>query len=142
MITTLYTRENGKIEYDSSVPCIIATHIGFWSDEEFKSFLNIGLELMIEKKKEQGKIAWLADASKMGANTSEEWAVKDWNPRALLAGVQYLAFVVSEENPFGKMRVDGYDEINKKAIQTEKMTTAMFEDLQSAKNWLREKLKD
>ena len=34
---------------NSSVPCIIASDIGFTTDDEFKNFLNLSLELMNER---------------------------------------------------------------------------------------------
>lgn len=50
-VIRLHTKENGTLDYDASVPCIIFSPIGFLTDEEFKAFLNLGLQIMIERKK-------------------------------------------------------------------------------------------
>ncbi len=138
-VIRLYTKENGTLEYDEKVPCIIFSPIGFMTDEEFKNFLNLGLQFMVEKKKVHGKIGWLADTSKLVALLSEEWAAKDWNPRALSEGIRHVAFVLPGD-VFGQMPVANYLEMNKENQSSAKMSTAMFEDLQSAKEWLSKSL--
>ncbi len=60
----LFEEKYGVLEYDSTVPCITASFNGFMSSEQFRSFLNKGLQLLIEKKKEHDKILWLADTTK------------------------------------------------------------------------------
>jgi len=140
-ITRLHTQNYGTLDYDPSVPCIIATHIGFMPDHEFKSFLDLGLEFMIEKKKIHGKIAWLPDTSQMAGNTAEEWTVNDWNPRALASGIEYIAFVLSDD-VFGQMQVHNYVDLNAEGQSDRKMKTKVFTDLKSAKDWLHEALSD
>lgn len=140
-VVRLHTKENGTLDYDASVPCIIFSPIGFLTDEEFKAFLNLGLQIMIEKKKIHGKMSWLADTSRLGALLSEEWAAKDWNPRTLAEGIQHVAFVLPRD-VFGKMPVDNYLEMNKENQSSSKMSTAMFEELEAAKEWLRSSLKN
>ena len=51
----VFEEKFGTLEYDPSVPCVIATFNGFMSSEQFREFLTAGLDLMIEKKKETGK---------------------------------------------------------------------------------------
>jgi hypothetical protein len=138
-VIRLHTKENGTLDYDTTVPCIIFSPIGFVTDEEFKNFLNLGLQFMVEKKKVHGKMAWLADTSRLGALLSEEWAAKDWNPRALAEGIYHVAFVLPRD-VFGQMPVENYLEMNKENQSSAKMSTAMFEDLESAKGWLRDSL--
>ncbi len=140
-VIRLHTKENGMLDYDASVPCIIFSPIGFLTDEEFKAFLNLGLQIMIEKKKIHGKMSWLADTSRLGALLSEEWAAKDWNPRSLAEGIQHVAFVLPRD-VFGKMPVDNYLEMNTENQSSAKMLTAMFDELEAAKEWLRSSLKN
>lgn len=140
-ITRLHTQDHGTLDYDPSVPCIIATHIGFMLDDEFKSFLNLGLEFMIEKKKIHGKIAWLPDTTQMAGSAVEEWTVNNWNPRALASGIEYVAFVLSD-NVFGQMQVHNYVDLIAEDQSDRKMKTKVFTDLKSAKDWLRESLSD
>lgn len=138
-IIRLHTEENGTLDYDPSVPCIIASHIGFMPEKEFKDFLNLGLKLMIEKRKTHGKIGWLADTSQMGAIEDEGWANRDWNPRALAEGIQHVAFVLPHD-VFGQTIVETYNEQNMKAQPSSKMSTGVFEDIESAKEWLHHSL--
>ena len=140
-VTRLHTQDNGTLDYDPSIPCIIATHIGFMFDHEFKSFLDLGLKFMIEKKKIHGKIAWLPDTSRMAGNAVIEWTVNDWNPRALASGIEYVAFVLSD-NVFGQMQVHNYVDLIAEDQSDRKMKTKIFTDIQSAKDWLRKALSD
>ncbi|WP_221408956.1 hypothetical protein [Ohtaekwangia koreensis] len=56
-IIRLHTQKYGTLDYDPSVPCIIATHFGYATNDEFRSLLNLGLSYAIEKKKKSRK-AW------------------------------------------------------------------------------------
>lgn len=132
----LLEEKYGTIEYDPSVPCITASFIGFMSSEQFRDFLDKGLQLMIEKKKNHKKILWLADTSKHVVQPDQDtkWVAESWNPRAIKAGIQHVAFVLPE-NVFGGMSVKKY------ASNTEKkgdaMIIEMFGNVESAKNWFR-----
>ena len=132
-IVRLHAEEHGTLDYDPSVPCIIATHIGFATDKEFKDFLNLGLEYATEKKKECANLGWLADTLLMDGNTSAEWAVSDWNPRVFAEGIHHLAFV-SPKDIFADVQIQEYVTLSS---PDEKIKTASFEDIESAKQWLR-----
>ena len=127
----------GTLEYDKSVPCVTATFKGFMSSEQFRNFLNKGLDVMAEKVKEHGKILWLADTSKhvIQPDSDTKWVADDWNPRALKAGIRHVAFVLPE-NVFGNASVKRYSDNNEK--KDDKMVVRMFGDLQSAKKWFKE----
>jgi len=132
----LFNEKYGTLEYDSSVPCIVATFNGFMSSEQFRHFLNLGLDLLIEKKKEHDKILWLADTSKhvVQPDKDTQWVATDWNPRALKAGINHVAFVLPD-NVFGNMSVKKYSESTEK--KGDNMVVQMFGDLNTAKNWFR-----
>ena len=132
-IIRLHTQEHGTLDYDPSVPCIIATHIGFAPDDEFKNLLNLGLAFAIEKKKTNSKIGWLANTLLMDGNTTAEWAASEWNPRLVAEGIYHLAFV-SPKDVFAEMQIREY------VILSPKMKTASFEDVDAAKEWLRASL--
>ena len=51
----LFEEKYGTLEYDSTVPCITASFIGFMSSEQFRAFLNKGLDYLIEKKQHHDK---------------------------------------------------------------------------------------
>lgn len=133
----LYKLEESTIEYDSSVPCIIARHVGFLLSEEFRQFINIELELMIEKKKVHRTIASLTNLKASDAITEEDtaWAAEDWTPRALKAGITHLAFVVNDDvYNLSTISAETYsDHISHKNA----IIVAYFKDEESAKIWLR-----
>lgn len=132
----LFDEKYGTLEYDASVPCIVATFNGFMSSEQFRHFLNLGLELLIEKKKEHNRILWLADTSKhvVQPDKDTQWVAQDWNPRALQAGINHVAFVLPD-NVFGNMSVKKYSDSTEK--KGDNMVVQMFGDLASAKRWFR-----
>jgi hypothetical protein len=133
----LFEEKYGVLEYDSTVPCITASFIGFMSSEQFRSFLNKGLDYLIEKKKEHDKILWLADTRKhvVQPDKDTKWVADEWNPRALKAGIYHVAFVLPE-NVFGGASVKKYAENNEQ--KKDKMVVQMFGDIDSAKNWFRD----
>ena len=132
----LFEEKFGTLEYDPTVPCITATFNGFMSSEQFRQFLSTGLDLIIEKKKEHGKILWLADTRKHVVQPDKDtrWVADEWNPRALKEGIRHVAFVLPE-NVFGGLSVKKYAENTEK--KTNEMIVQMFGDLDSAKNWFR-----
>lgn len=135
MITRIYEREYVTLDYDPSVPCIVATHLKFMLVEEFKSHLDFALDFMKGKIKETGRMLFLADTTLSPAADTEavKWTAEDWTPRALEAGIKHVAFVLPE-NEWSKMSVDEYTEAGKK----NGMDITYFQDLESAKNWFRD----
>jgi hypothetical protein len=126
----------GSLEYDSTVPCITATFNGFMSSEQFRAFLNKGLDYLIEKKQSHDKILWLADTRKHVVQPDKDttWVAESWNPRALKGGIRHVAFVLPE-NVFGNASVKRYADGNAK--QKDQMEVQMFGDLDSAKKWFK-----
>lgn len=125
----------GTLEYDATVPCITASFNGFMGSEQFRAFLNKGLEFLIEKKKSHSKILWLADTSKHMVQPEKDtrWVSDDWSPRALKGGINHVAFVLPE-NVFGSASVKRYADHND-VKEEGKMAVQMFGDLRSAKEW-------
>lgn len=132
----LFQEKFGTLEYDATVPCITASFNGFMSSEQFRTFLNKGLDALVEKKKIHNKILWLADTSKhvVQPDSDTKWVADDWNVRALKAGIRHVAFVLPE-NVFGNASVKRYAENNDK--NSDKMVVQMFGDVRSAKDWFR-----
>lgn len=132
----LFEEKYGTIEYDSTVPCITASFNGFMSSDQFRSFLNKGLDYLIEKKQSHDKILWLADTSKhvVQPDKDTKWVADEWNPRALKGGIHHVAFVLPE-NVFGNASVKRYADntLQKK----DEMQVQMFGDINSAKEWFR-----
>jgi hypothetical protein len=132
----LFEEKYGTLEYDSTVPCIIASFNGFMSSEQFRAFLNLGLDYMIEKKKNHNKILWLADTSKhvVQPDKDTKWVADEWNPRALKGGIRHVAFVLPE-NVFGNASVKRYADNTLK--KKDEMEVQMFGDINSAKQWFK-----
>ena len=132
----LFDEKYGTLEYDSTVPCITATFNGFMSSEQFRNFLNKGLDHLIEKRKVHPKMLWLADTRKhvVPPDKDTKWVADEWNPRALEGGIYHVAFVLPE-NVFGNASVKRYADntLQKK----DEMVVQMFGDIKSAKDWFR-----
>ena len=135
--TKLLDEKYGMLEYDPSVPAIVASFNGFMNSDQFKSFLNKGLDHLVDKKKVHGRILWLADTRKHVVQPEKDttWVAEDWNPRALKAGIRHVAFVLPE-NAFGGAAVKNYANKNEK-VEENKMTVEMFHHVDAAKDWFR-----
>ena len=132
----LVEEKNGTIEYDPTVPCITASFTDFMSSEQFKAFLDKGLTHLIEKKKDHARLLWLADTSKHAVQPEKDimWVAEHWNPRALKAGINHVAFVLPE-NVFAVRSVKGY--AAKSAAREDEMTVEFFGKIEDAKEWFR-----
>jgi len=136
---TLHTAsENSTIDYDPSVPCLIDNRKDFFLSDDLKSYMNIGLELLIEMKKNHNRIGWIANMKLMPILPEEvaKWIAQDWIPRALEAGIQHIAMVVPED-VFTKML---FDELEKE-IPLNESIAKNFLDIDTAKAWLKDALK-
>ncbi|UII29616.1 hypothetical protein LVD17_15050 [Fulvivirga ulvae] len=54
----LHELGTSTIDFDPSVPCLIHSMSQFVMSTEFRVQMNIGLNLLIDKKNELGKISW------------------------------------------------------------------------------------
>jgi hypothetical protein len=125
----------GTIEYDASVPCITATFNAYMPSDLFRDFLERGLKHLIEKKKIHRRLLWLADTSNHSVQPDKDikWVAEEWNPRALAAGINHVAFVLPEK-AFAVRAVHNYREKSKDQAE---MTVEFFGKLEDAKEWFR-----
>jgi hypothetical protein len=132
MITRIYTTDHAVIDYDSSVPCATATYWGFMLPDEFKAHLNFALEFMQENIREAGRILWMPDVRQAPARDQEtiDWVIKDWNLRAVKAGICHVAMIIPEDI-WVVMEIEDYSS----KVQDEGMSVRYFRDVESAKNW-------
>ena len=102
----------------------------FASSEEFKTGLNTGLDLLVERNTGN----WLADLRKMDVidPDDEKWSNEDWFPRALAGGVKKMALIPSEDI-FNKLSVEN---IMNEVTGTD-LVVHYFEDVEEAKMWLK-----
>ncbi|WP_160143784.1 hypothetical protein [Chryseolinea soli] len=134
MITKVYDREYVTLDYDPSVPCVIATSFKFMTLDEFKLQLNFGLNFMKQRIRETGRMLWLPDITLASTCDREgvKWVREDWTPRAFEAGIRHMALVASESE-WAKMGLNhDTDDAEEKGMG---MTTAFFKDVESAKKW-------
>jgi hypothetical protein len=138
MIIRLYKAEQGYIDYDPHVPCLVGYIDSYMTSEEFRSFMMKGLELIHFKVKEHGKLAWIADLKKSDVFdlADTEWASQYWHAEAHKAGMACAAFV-TPENVFAVTNMEEFMERADREI----ITSNSFSDLEDAKRWCSETLK-
>jgi hypothetical protein len=97
------------IEYSEEAAAVVVNWIGFADDEELKAGMEAGLQLL----KDKGATRWVANAANMegGFEDSNDWLEQDWTPRAQAAGLQVVAFVVSQD-VFNQFSTTEYAERN------------------------------
>jgi len=117
------------IHWDDEVKCVQMEWKGFSYGELFRTGLNKGLQLVIERKTHR----WLADLRKLGIVNQEDqnWSNNDWFPRALLGGVRRMAIVVPTSE-LAKMSVDAI----MSKVDSLQLEIAYFDDVAKAKEWV------
>lgn len=134
----LHSTANRFFAYDPSVPCITSSGDGFMLSRDFREFMENGLDLIREKIKENGKLGWLIDARYMEVIDPDdsEWVVTHWNVKAYEIGLRFVAFILPE-NIFTLMNIEEYTE---QSEENGPLVIQHFDDMESAKNWLKESL--
>jgi hypothetical protein len=119
-----------KIEYLEDIHAGIGNWDGFVSENDYKEGLNKMIDFYVEKKVNK----WIANLTKMEAISPElqDWANNDWFPRALQAGVKYMAVIVPED-VFNQFAVEN---IMTKAGDA--LTTHYFHKVDDAKEWIKQ----
>lgn len=117
------------IEWDEAISVVIMNWRSSAKGEDFKTALNTGLNLIKEKKSKR----WLANMQKMGAvgAAEQEWSSNDWFPRALAAGITYMALVIPE-SAISEMTVENI----MSKVEGTNLVTHYFSDVSEAKKWL------
>jgi hypothetical protein len=124
-----FDKPYATICWDDTNHWLVLKWIGVIQGEKLKEAANKAIELL----KLKGGSKWLADDSEMGAWSQEDvkWLIEDWHPRAVAAGLRYMAIV----NPGGALGRLSSNNINRKVV-TELVTTVYFGNIEEAKNWL------
>ncbi|MTI25532.1 hypothetical protein [Fulvivirga kasyanovii] len=137
--TLLHQTGTATIEFDASVPCLIHSPNGFMTSDEFREQMNVGLQLLKEKKSEMSKIAWLADARNQEVISQEDiaWIASNWNARVFEVGVRHIALVPAEDE-LSSMSIETYIDSSEGAKLTKGLIIRQFIDVESAKKWLRD----
>ncbi|WP_185155858.1 hypothetical protein, partial [Fulvivirga kasyanovii] len=111
----------------------------FMTSDEFREQMNVGLQLLKEKKSEMSKIAWLADARNQEVISQEDiaWIASNWNARVFEVGVRHIALVPAEDE-LSSMSIETYIDSSEGAKLTKGLIIRQFIDVESAKKWLRD----
>lgn len=126
-----------KVEFDSSVPCIIWTPIEYMEGEKFRDPFSVGINYMETKIKELPNLGWLNDARKLKSVKIDDtkWLNQNVNDRAYKFGAKKVAFVLPE-NIFGKMAIKLYVEFTNKRSDN-KLEIKAFNTIDKARLWLK-----
>ena len=97
--------------------------------KDLREVLNAGLQQMVKTK----AIKWLSDDRKntVLSEDDENWAQKDWFPRAVASGWKYWA-IVNPEKAVGQLQMKG----NAKSMEMAGVKVAFFSEPEQALAWL------
>jgi hypothetical protein len=142
MVIRIYSKEYVILDYDHSVPCVVATSLRFMMLEEFKSQLDFGYNFMREKNKETESMVWIADTTLASVFDEDDvkWIVEDWTHHIIATRIRHLAFVIPE-GLFTQMALDNCGNKLKGSRGKEQMNITFFKDVKSAKKWFRDPLR-
>jgi hypothetical protein len=118
------------LHWDETCQAVYAEWKGYVEGDDFRGGLDAGITLLAAKRSSR----WLGDTRLMGPvrQVDQKWTNEDWFPRIIAAGLRWLAMIppqssiarLSVRNVLSK--VNGVD-----------VVTALFDDLESARAWLR-----
>jgi SpoIIAA-like len=116
--------------FDANVRALVSTVKGSVVSKEFRKTAMDGLELMVTQK--ATKI--LLNIGELGVMSLEDqqWLQKEWNPKALEAGLRYQALVIPKD-VFGKMAVQ---RVQNDLKRNQQITIQYFENEAKALEWL------
>lgn len=99
--------------------------------EPFRRGQDQGIEFLRQKKTHK----WIADLRNLGPLTADDlkWSSDDWFPRAIGAGIRFMA-LVAPKKIVTKMAM----KLTMSKINDERLVTAYFDNLEEARAWLRE----
>lgn len=83
---------------DNQVPCIVVQLRAFANRDEFKQFMQAGLEYLRAHSNPARPWGWVADTRLLSAIPAEvqRWLAEEWNVAAYAAGLREMSIVTSE----------------------------------------------
>jgi hypothetical protein len=98
--------------------------------EPMRRGLEAGLELVIQKKSRK----WLVDSRRLGSiePVDVKWVNDHWMPRAVAAGLRWMAFVMAKKVVMQLTMKSFMARINE-----QELSNAYFDDVNEARAWLR-----
>ncbi len=118
------------IHFDTSLLAVCVEWKGYAEGEDFRSGFNRGIELLQQRRASR----WLADCRLQGPITQadQQWMNQDWHPRAVAAGMRWVA-LVSPQSAVARLSVKSI--VTK--INNVDLVLHVFADMESARDWLR-----
>lgn len=120
------------ISWDAQSECVVSQLKGFAHGEGYRVALDKGLELLEQKASRK----WLGDMREGAAMDPQDlkWTQEDWRPRAVAAGLQWTAMVMTE-NALVQMQMNRLTKMVEQ-VEGRSIETAYFDDIDEAKVWV------
>jgi len=118
-----------NIQWDETTKSVVMTWKKFAQGDNFRNGLDEGVNLIQQKKASN----WLADLRDLGTVTQDDqkWSNEDWYPRALIAGVRFMAIIM----PKSFITTLSVKNILTK-VQDIDVETQYFDNVDAARKWL------
>lgn len=142
MTEVLFENKLVKLEFDSTVPCIIWTPLDFMSGEDFTGPFVIGVDFYVKNFQKYPNITWLNDTRKLktARPLDVQWLNKNVNDKLFAVGGTKVAFV-SPENIVGRLAINMYITFTNMRSDN-KFQIKIFKTMQEAITWFKEPLKN
>lgn len=105
-----------------------------WKNEVTSEPMRQGLERGLELVREKRATRWLVDSRSLGSiePADVKWVNEHWMPRAVDAGLHFMAFVMAKKVVMQLTMKSFMARINERDL-----STAYFDDVDAARAWLR-----
>lgn len=105
-----------------------------WKNEVTSEPMRQGLERGLELVREKRATRWLVDSRSLGSiePADVKWVNEHWMPRAVDAGLHFMAFVMAKKVVMQLTMKSFMARINERDL-----STAYFDDVEAARAWLR-----
>ncbi|WP_448518103.1 hypothetical protein [Rhodoflexus sp.] len=125
---TDFHNENGSVYYDEQTDCVCVTLTGYCEGTNYHALLNKAIELL--ERYDTNKMLGNTSQSEVISVEDHEWTNSDWAKRAIAAGLQYNAIVLSEDI-FGRLSIESITD------QAQVVQVKYFDNVAHAKEWLK-----
>lgn len=125
-----YNERWATLRWDETCQAVYIEWKGYAEEDNFRKPLEMGLNLLQTKRSSR----WLADTRLMGPmrQIDQTWTNEDWMPRAMAAGLRWSA-IIHPQSAIARLSMKQL----MSRINEAELVTANFEDLESARAWLR-----
>ncbi len=125
-----YDQPHLTLRWDADGNIVLAAWKGDVHGEPMRDGLEEGLRLIVEKRAHK----WLVDGREFNSidPADVKWVNDNWIPRAVDAGIGWMAFVMAKKVVMAMTMKSFIARINQREL-----STAYFDDLEGARAWLR-----